>query len=70
MQHPKVSADVDPGTLEAPETRDAIAKAEHFAALAKTESDPTKKAYFDRMSRKWRGIAEGYRFIAEIGQHR
>ena len=55
---------------EPPELRDAVAKAKEFAALAEAENNPKQKAFYDRMSRKWQGIADGYRFIVEIAEHR
>ena len=55
---------------EPPEVRDAVAKAKEFAALAEAENNAKQKAFYERMSRKWQGIADGYRFIVEIGNHR
>ena len=59
-----------PRPAEAPEVREAMANAERFAALAEAERNTKQKDFYERMSRKWRGIAEGYRFIVEIAQHR
>jgi hypothetical protein len=52
----------------APEVKQALAKAEECAkkaALAKTKEDTD---YYERMRRKWLGIAEGWRVIDEIGK--
>ena len=51
---------------EAPEIEEALAKAEECAkkaALAETAKD---RDHYDRMRRKWLGIADGWRFIVEI----
>jgi thymidylate kinase len=50
------------------EVKHALAKAEknaRLAAQAKTEKD---RDYYERMRRKWLGIAEGWRVIDEIDQ--
>jgi hypothetical protein len=52
----------------APEVKQALAKAEECAkkaALAKIKED---KDYYERMRRKWLGIAEGWRVIDDIGK--
>jgi hypothetical protein len=54
------------GLGDAPEVKQALAKAEECAkkaALAKTAKD---RDYYDRMRRKWLGIADGWRVIDEI----
>jgi hypothetical protein len=51
---------------EGSEIKQALAKAEEFArkaALAKTAKD---RDYYDRMYRKWLGIADGWRVIDGI----
>jgi hypothetical protein len=51
---------------EGSEIKQALAKAEEFArkaALAKTAKD---RDYYDRMHRKWLGIADGWRVIDGI----
>jgi hypothetical protein len=51
---------------EGSEIKQALAKAEEFArkaALAKTAKD---RDYYDRIHRKWLGIADGWRVIDEI----
>jgi hypothetical protein len=51
---------------DAPEVKQALAKAEECAkraAAAKTKKD---RDYYERMHRKWLGIAEGWRVITEI----
>ena len=53
---------------EAPEVRDALAKAQKFAALSESAKDAQKRDYYDRMSRKWFGIANGWRVIAGIDE--
>jgi hypothetical protein len=48
------------------EVKQALAKAEECAkkaALAKTNKD---RDYYERMRRKWLGIADGWRVIDEI----
>jgi hypothetical protein len=50
------------------EVKRALAKAEEcakLAALAKTAKD---RDYYDRMRRKWLGIADGWRVIDEIDE--
>ena len=51
---------------EGSEAKQALAKAEECeekAALAKTAED---RNYYDRMCRKWLGIADGWRVIDEV----
>jgi hypothetical protein len=51
---------------EGSEVQQAMAKAEEYArkaALSKTAED---RDYYDRMYRKWLGIAEGWRVIDGI----
>ena len=53
-----------------PEVGEAMAKAQEYAnlaALAKTAKD---RNYYERLRRKWLGLAEGWRFIAEIDRSR
>jgi len=53
-----------------PEVGEAMAKAQEYAnlaALAKTAKD---RNYYERLQRKWLGLAEGWRFIAEIDRSR
>jgi hypothetical protein len=51
---------------DAPEVKQALAKAEECAkqaALAKTFKD---RDYYERMRRKWLGVADGWRVITEV----
>jgi hypothetical protein len=51
-----------------PEVKRALVKAEECAkqaALAKTAKD---RDYYERMRRKWLGIANGWRVIAEVNK--
>jgi hypothetical protein len=51
---------------EGSEIQQALAKVEEYArkaALSKTAKD---RDYYDRMRRKWLGIADGWRVIDEI----
>jgi hypothetical protein len=51
-----------------PEVKRALAKAEECAkqaALAKTAKD---RDYYERMRRKWLGIADGWRLITEVNK--
>ena len=55
---------------EAPEVRDALSKAEEYGRLSEGAVDPADKEQFERMRRKWMGIAEGWRFIASVADRR
>jgi len=52
--------------VEVPEVRQALTKAEEYAGLASSAPSPDERAYYDRMSRKWLGIADGWRVITEF----
>jgi hypothetical protein len=54
--------------VEAPEVKQALAKAEEYAKLASTAQTLEERDRYDRMSRKWFGIADGWRVIAEFDQ--
>ncbi len=54
------------GLSDAPEVKQALAKAEECAkaaALAKTDKD---RDFHERMRRKWLGLADGWRVIDEV----
>jgi hypothetical protein len=56
------------GQGDTPEVKQALAKAEECAkaaALAKTDKD---RDYYERMRRKWLGVADGWRVIDEVGE--
>jgi hypothetical protein len=56
-----------PATVEeAPEVKQAVAKAQEYARLAAAARNPEKRDYYLRMERKWVGIADGWRVIVEI----
>jgi hypothetical protein len=64
----RVEGHMGNGLGDAPEVKQALAKAEECAkkaALAKTAKD---REYYDRMHRKWLGIADGWRLIDEIAE--
>jgi hypothetical protein len=51
---------------DTPEVKQALAKAEECArkaAIAKTAKD---RDYYNRMHRKWLGLADGWRVIDEV----
>ena len=52
--------------VEAPEIKQALAKAEDYAKLASSAQTLEERDHYDRMSRKWFGIADGWRVIAEF----
>jgi hypothetical protein len=49
-----------------PELRDAIAKIQEYRALAVQATNAKERAYYERMSLKWQGIADGWRTILEV----
>jgi hypothetical protein len=51
---------------EPPEVKQALAKAEECAKKAALAKTPKDRAYYERMHRKWLGIAEGWRVIVEV----
>jgi len=51
---------------EAPEVKQALAKAEEYAARAAFAKDSQERERCERMRRKWLGIADGWRVIAEV----
>jgi hypothetical protein len=55
-----------PTVEEAPEVKQALGKAHEYAKLAAEAVDPRKREYFLRMERKWLGIADGWRVIANV----
>jgi hypothetical protein len=55
---------------EAPEVKQALAKAEEYAKLANAARTFKDRDLYDRMSRKWFGIADGWRVIAEADKFR
>ncbi len=50
------------------QVKQAVAKAEENARLAAQARTDKDRDYYDRMRRKWLGIAEGWRVIDEIDQ--
>jgi hypothetical protein len=44
---------------EEPEVKQALAKAEECAKKAALAKTPKDRAYYERMQRKWLGIADG-----------
>jgi hypothetical protein len=55
---------------DAPEFKQAVAKATEYAGRAATAKDPELRDYYFRMHRKWLGIAEGWRLITDIEKSR
>jgi hypothetical protein len=49
-----------------PEIKEALAKAEECAKKAALAKTPKDRDYYERMQRKWLGIAEGWRVIDEV----
>ena len=50
---------------DAPEVRQALAKAKGNAARARSARTFKDRDFYERMSRKWIGIAQGWRVIAD-----
>jgi hypothetical protein len=51
---------------DTPEVKQALAKAEECARNAALSKAAKDRDYYDRMRRKWLGIAEGWRVIDKI----
>jgi hypothetical protein len=51
---------------EAPEVKQALAKAEEYAARAASAKDSQERERCERMRRKWFVIADGWRVIAGV----
>jgi len=51
---------------EPPEVKKALARAEEFAARAASANYSKEREYCGRMSRKWLGLADGWRVIVEV----
>ena len=54
--------------IEAPEVKEAMTKAEEYERLASSAKSKDDRDYYDRMRRKWLGVADGWRFIVGIGE--
>ncbi len=54
------------GPDETPEVRQALAKAEENAACARSARTREDRDYYERMSRKWLNVAQGWRVIADV----
>jgi 3-methyladenine DNA glycosylase AlkD len=54
------------GLGDASEVKQALAKAEECARLAASAKTLKDRDYYDRMCRKWLGIADGWRVIDEL----
>jgi hypothetical protein len=48
------------------EVRQALAKAEENAARARSARTRADRNYYERMTRTWRGIADGWHVIANV----
>jgi hypothetical protein len=55
---------------EAPEVIQALAKAEEYARLADSAKNANDRNDYERLRRKWLGIADGWRVITEIDASR
>jgi hypothetical protein len=53
---------------EAPEVKQALAKVEEYSRKAALAKSHKERDYYERMSRKWLGIADGWRVIVEVDQ--
>jgi hypothetical protein len=51
---------------DAPEIKEALARAQDFSRRAAAATDSTERDYCERMYRKWLGIADGWRVIVEV----
>jgi hypothetical protein len=55
---------------DAPEVEQALAKADECEKMMSAAETDEDREFYDRMRRKWIGIAEGWRFIVEVGERR
>ena len=61
---------VSPASLrEAPDVKKALAKAEENAVRARSAKTAQDREYYERMGRKWRAIADGWRVIADVAEY-
>lgn len=51
-----------------PEVFEALSKAEEYARLAASAPTAKERAFYERMGRKWLGIADGWKFIDSVGK--
>jgi hypothetical protein len=51
---------------EAPEVAQALQKAQEYADKAAAAKTPKQRAEYERLWRKWVGIADGWRVIVEV----
>jgi len=51
---------------KAPEVKQALAKAEEYAARAATATTFTQRDYYERLNRKWLAIADSWRVITSV----
>ena len=51
---------------EAPEIKEAVAKATEYERLASSAKTGEDRDYYARMHRKWLRLADGWRFIADV----
>jgi hypothetical protein len=57
---------VSPASLcDPPEVKQAVAKAEENATRGRSAKTAQDREYYERMSRKWLGIAEDWRVIVD-----
>jgi hypothetical protein len=53
---------------EAPEVVEAMTKAAEYEALASSAKTKEDRDHYEKMQRKWLGVADGWRFIAGVAE--
>ena len=51
---------------DASDIEQALLKAAEYEKMAATAKSVAERNYYERMQRKWLGIAEGWRFINDV----
>ncbi len=51
---------------DAPEVKEAMAKAAECANLAAQAKTAKDRQHYERLRRKWLGLADGWRFIVDV----
>jgi hypothetical protein len=57
-------------SIQSKELTAALAKAEEYEKLASSAKTPEERDYYDRMQRKWLGIADGWKILGQFDKHR
>lgn len=54
------------GMHDASDIEEALLKAAEYEKMAATAKSAAERNHYERMQRKWLGIAEGWRFINDV----